>query len=1249
MKRIKKIFVVLLALCIIMSQSTAAQAKTSAKSTKKAKYTVTMNKTVYTLKKGKTITLKATLNKAAKKKGVQWTSSNKKVAVVSQKGKVTAKGKGKVTITAKVKGTKVKAVCKIVVGTPVSKVSFNKKNVSLTTGKTFQLKTKITPKKPTNKKLIYSSSNKKVVTVSQKGVIKAVAPGTAKITAEAADGAGAKAVCKVTVADTPVTGITISEESLSLKPGDKKTLTAAVTPADATNHTVTWASTNERVAKVDANGTVTAIGEGSADVTAEAGGKKAACSVKVAYSGHVSNQNGLLLALGSKSVTHIVYTSDTKGTISIPKGDYAGKTLEINAPNADVVNEGTFAKVVIRAIAQNTYHEKAVNTIDFMATQGHIVVEPTGIANINLQQVGQNLQLENKGCVKDLNVPQQAVLAITGQNSVPVTLGKNAGNTYIKTETELDINAQAKWKMAILPGAENTRASISDRTYLPDIAGLGCIPVVVREENDVVNIPASKDASLGISQMVSITGNVRGYTISENSISGEKSLSENSAPQTSIYLTDYSAENADMEVNYDAHLSNLQPAAFTDENGDYTIPQVEVGNYWMVLKKDGYQPVIRNLTITSNNTSVYSSASITLLSDEIIQSGTAEEISGTVIDGLTGNSVNVPGLRIKLRSGSGNVTGPVLKEAYTDEAGNYSMSYVPAGIYTLEVVDLRQNLSEDQVRYNSSTTEIVVVPGLLATTYNCVINQKMQTITGRGQVQFTLTWGSKESGASADIDSHLIGPKADGEGQFHVYYSNKRYGTGDTGYYDDDDEYIESSNYERYADLDVDDINYEGPEHTTIYKETPGVYHFYIHNFSESDTIGSDMMTKSSIQVRITIGSSSYVYNCPNQIGNLWYVCDYNSVTHTIIPKNEMSTFLGSTADIGLPAEVVAERYLKSVKEDALSTLNTYQNNLSIFKENEAKRNLVKQVEAWKTQITNATTPEAVSDIKDAICEADSFGFENPVFTADNLIDGYEFSTQYKYDDDDNEIASRVVQLYADYGELQNLKVSPSEEGQTVTMTPLTDDENYSYLVNVTMTNRLSYDLYVQTVAGTKQAELNNRVKECGLELSVYDSNADIENKKAALSDLSLKISSVNDDESYNKVDKALSEIEDTLDQQKTAFYMDRISLQDLLIKDWDIYSKTIYDDDENPYKRNSTLYIYVYEDDMTAARDSIEKLELVFETEESDDEETTDTSNVSYTITKKDYESDGCDALIKAKDEKTDYVKNINVIVTEW
>lgn len=158
-----------------------------------------MNKSVYTLKKGKAIKLKATLNKAAKRKGVEWSSSNKKIAAVSKSGKVTAKKNGKATITARVKGTKVKAGCRIIVGTPVSKIKLNKTSVSLKTGETFTLKATVSPGKATTKKVTYKNDNTKVVSVSKKGVIRALAAGTAKIRVTAADGSRKKAFCTVRV------------------------------------------------------------------------------------------------------------------------------------------------------------------------------------------------------------------------------------------------------------------------------------------------------------------------------------------------------------------------------------------------------------------------------------------------------------------------------------------------------------------------------------------------------------------------------------------------------------------------------------------------------------------------------------------------------------------------------------------------------------------------------------------------------------------------------------------------------------------------------------------------------------------------------------------------------------------------------------------------------------------------------------------------------------------------------------------
>lgn len=81
-----------------------------------AKAQLSLSKTEVTLKKGKTVTLKATLSKKLKKKGVTWKSSDTKVAKVSKKGKVTAKGYGTAVITCtSKKDKKVKATCTVTV------------------------------------------------------------------------------------------------------------------------------------------------------------------------------------------------------------------------------------------------------------------------------------------------------------------------------------------------------------------------------------------------------------------------------------------------------------------------------------------------------------------------------------------------------------------------------------------------------------------------------------------------------------------------------------------------------------------------------------------------------------------------------------------------------------------------------------------------------------------------------------------------------------------------------------------------------------------------------------------------------------------------------------------------------------------------------------------------------------------------------------------------------------------------------
>lgn len=79
-----------------------------------------------------------------------------------------------------------------------------------------------------------------------------------------------------------VTGVSLNQSSLSLTPGATSTLTATVSPSNATNKAVTWSSSNTAVATVN-NGTVTAVSNGTATITATtaSGGYKASCTVTV--------------------------------------------------------------------------------------------------------------------------------------------------------------------------------------------------------------------------------------------------------------------------------------------------------------------------------------------------------------------------------------------------------------------------------------------------------------------------------------------------------------------------------------------------------------------------------------------------------------------------------------------------------------------------------------------------------------------------------------------------------------------------------------------------------------------------------------------------------------------------------------------------------------------------------------------------------------------------------------------------------
>ncbi len=160
----------------------------------------------------------------------------------------------------------------------VSGISLDKSTLALALGEEYTLTATLTPDDATDKTLSWTSSDEAKATVDANGRVTAVAAGTATITARTGD---KTASCNVTVS-IPVSGLSLSKDTLTLAVGELDTLQATVLPANATDPAVSWSSSDEAKATVDANGKVTAVATGAAAITATtANGKTATCQVFV--------------------------------------------------------------------------------------------------------------------------------------------------------------------------------------------------------------------------------------------------------------------------------------------------------------------------------------------------------------------------------------------------------------------------------------------------------------------------------------------------------------------------------------------------------------------------------------------------------------------------------------------------------------------------------------------------------------------------------------------------------------------------------------------------------------------------------------------------------------------------------------------------------------------------------------------------------------------------------------------------------
>ena len=278
---------------------------------------------------------------------------------------------------------------------------------------------------------------------------------------------------------------TISAKKMTLQVGSKKTLTVKKAGKNAT---LKWSSSKKSVATVSKKGVVKAVKAGTANVKCKVvtKGKKhytLTCKVTVknaAVSKTVSTQKALAAALKDKNVKNLTIKTNKEVAFNIPSGNYGKVKLTVDAPNADVVNAGTFKSINIKAIKPNTWKEKAKgNTITVTADDARIVVEAgASLSKVTVSQEGGKIKIEATGTIDaiqidaavdvslavdgtvgEVAVSAPAKVAVEGKTTtaIPVKVEETAKGADVTSSTPVEVKAATEISLNLSKGAEGSK------------------------------------------------------------------------------------------------------------------------------------------------------------------------------------------------------------------------------------------------------------------------------------------------------------------------------------------------------------------------------------------------------------------------------------------------------------------------------------------------------------------------------------------------------------------------------------------------------------------------------------------------------------------------------------------------------------------------------------------------------------------------------------------------------------------------
>lgn len=310
----------------------------------------------------------------------------------------------------------------------VKSITYDQTSVTLTVGESTKPNVTITPANASDQTISYASSASDVAMVDVNGMVRAIAPGKATIAATSSN--GQKATCQVTVKGIEATEITLSASSLALKIGDTASLNATISPVDTTDKTVTFASSDPKIASVDDNGTITALKEGTAKITASASnGISATCTVNV----YPEITEVTSVSLNRVSVTVDEGDEFSLAVVVLPT-DATDKTITWQSQNPEVASVDQDGKVSAHLAGTTTITATSTNGVSASCevTVNKIIVEVTSITiTKNELTLREGESAELKVNITPSSATDQSVLW-TSQDPKIATVDKNGVVTAVQ-------------------------------------------------------------------------------------------------------------------------------------------------------------------------------------------------------------------------------------------------------------------------------------------------------------------------------------------------------------------------------------------------------------------------------------------------------------------------------------------------------------------------------------------------------------------------------------------------------------------------------------------------------------------------------------------------------------------------------------------------------------------------------------------------------------------------------------------------